>query len=85
MCLNSKYTPLSSPPSLPPRSAHTVSRSTLAYFHSAGFEEFRDSKGNPLPSLTVTTPTGWGVESPGADLLKHGPYQIAVQLMAFSV
>ena len=66
------------------RGSHGVSRSTLAYFHSAGFEELRDTRGNPLPSVA-------GVEHGGSDTvlerdpLKTGPFRVSVQLLAFSV
>ena len=62
-------------------SFHPLSRSTLAYFHSSGLEEFTDVKGNPLP--VVTTPTD--PTSIPSDALQNGPYRIGVQLLGFIV
>ena len=56
-----------------------VSRSLLAYFHTAGFEEFTDLKGNPLPMVTMPMPT----PPPSLDALSEGPFQIAVHFLAF--
>lgn len=59
-----------------------VPRSTLAYFHHSGLSDFQDSKGHSLPQVTTpqhsTLPTV-------SDTLQHGPYQIAIQLLAFKL
>ena len=64
------------------RGSRGVSRSTLAYLHSAGFEELRDTRGNPLPSVEGAGPKPSAVLE--QDPLKTGPFQVSVQLMAFS-
>ena len=62
-------------------SSHPLSRSTLAYFHSNGLEEFTDVKGNPLPVITAQSqPT-----SVPDDALYQGPYRIGVQLLGFTM
>lgn len=55
-----------------------ISRSTLAFFHHSGLEEFKDSKGLPLPEVTMppTLPTI-------NNALQQGPYQIGAQFMGF--
>ena len=67
------------------RGSHKISRSTLAYFHSAGFEEPRDTRGNPLPSAVEGVGPGESAAVLEQDPLRTGPFQVSVQLLAFSV
>ena len=59
-----------------------IPRSTLAYFHHSGLEDFKDSKGHSLPQVTASQ---LSPASNANDALQQGPYQIGIQPLGFQL
>ncbi len=59
-------------------------RSVLAYFHNAGIEEFKDKKGDSLPTITPHSAAKATID-PGVDMLSDGPLVLAVQILGHTL
>ncbi|XP_064400169.1 nephrocystin-4-like isoform X2 [Halichondria panicea] len=65
-------------------SAGHVPRSVLAYFHNAGIEEFKDKKGNSLPTITPHSAAKATID-PSVDVLSDSPLVLAVQILGHTL